>query len=218
MARVGISGDLLARTREKIKGMEKVEISLLGEYHPPTLRGDEPDLLQAIWGDKLHLKDVIPKNWCGETAGIKGYVTTNVEDGEDKDGVMVYKRYGIELKLSDKVIVPPRFDHWTATDLSNMHCMRGAIEHGSKVAEIQTRWADINKKVIEFLSSCKSLNEAVKLWEEIKFYIHDDDLKRLETKTSSNPKESKAAEILASINKDELVGAAVIARMASGGV
>lgn len=211
MAQVKITDSLLERTASKINQMMHVELKLLGEFTPPMLQGTEQEVLEAIWGKNLHLKDMIPPEWCSDRASIKASVTTNVPDTRE-NAPAEYHKYYFDVKFNNSILMPPKFDYWKEIDLSSVHAMRSTCEYADKHYEVAERWAKVKDKVMTFLRACKSLNEAIKLWADVEFYIDDDDLNRLGTKTAD--KDSRAAEILASMDTDELVGAAVIARMA----
>jgi hypothetical protein len=77
---------------------------------------------------------------------------------------------------------------------------------------MQIRWDNTENKIVEFLQSCKSLNEAVKLWPDVTLYVEKCDIDRMGVKREK-VKESKALEALKELDTDALVSNAVISRM-----
>jgi hypothetical protein len=68
--------------------------------------------------------------------------------------------------------------------------------------------------VLSFLQHCKSLNEALKLWPDIRIYIPQRYLDKAETVTKkAKAAESTALEHLKSIDTDNAVASAVMLRM-----
>jgi hypothetical protein len=87
------------------------------------------------------------------------------------------------------------------------------VEHRRTIDELNVKWADIKEQVIKFLRSAKSLNEALKLWPALALYISDSYISRVNDKVSRGATVSKAAEILAQIETDNITAAAVSAKM-----
>jgi len=97
--------------------------------------------------------------------------------------------------------------------------MASIFEYAVKYKEIEKRWETVNNKVVAFLRACKSANEAIKLWPDVKVYFDAEDVKRLEVKTErSGSKDSAAAAALAGIDTGEIMSAAVIARLSGASV
>jgi uncharacterized protein YdaU (DUF1376 family) len=91
------------------------------------------------------------------------------------------------------------------------------ITYHRQIADINSRWSKVQADVSKFLESCKSLNEAVKLWPDIKLYVPEQYIKRLNESVAREKKaqEANAAlEALQSIDTDFAVAAVVGARMA----
>jgi hypothetical protein len=97
--------------------------------------------------------------------------------------------------------------------------MASILDYAFKLNEIDTRWEIVRHKVTEFLRACKSANEAIKLWPDVKTYFDVEDVKRLEVKHGRlGNKDSAAAEALAGIDTSEIMSAAVIARLSGAQV
>jgi len=208
MAHVGISQNLIARTRDKIKKMRDAEFKLLGDEPNITFLPTDPYLLKVLWGEHLHLRNIIPSEWKGAAdrvpikvyfdAGTPSYTAslhvTSVGGVETPPGYAGYYSSALVVNADDPQIAV-------------------LVEFIHKKREIENRWDNVLRKVTDFLGNCKSLNEAVKLWEDVKIYIHSEDLGRLEVKREKAVKTNAAADFLATMDTEELVGAAVIARL-----
>lgn len=213
MAYVAISKDFRDRVTYKIQGMEKAELNSIGQEPPITLSPETPSLLDAVWKEHLHLRHVIPADWTSSMDSFSAKFELPVEGSEAKFS------HSFNIKLTDVMRTPPNFykyhhqvvDH-NASEFSHL------LDWVKKKQDINARWQKVLVQVQSFLENCKSANEAVKLWPDVKMYFDAHDIQRLETKTErSGSSTSNAAQVLAQMDVNELTGAAVIARM-SGAV
>lgn len=85
--------------------------------------------------------------------------------------------------------------------------------------EVATRWEETGKKVKEFLQTCRSLNQAVKVWPELVNFLPEDRRKRLEEDNKPKAKKERTTpapeEILGQINRDEIAADLVALRFAT---
>lgn len=222
MAHVAISRDFISRVEDKITIMRNAEIKVLGQEPALTLHPDSSVVLNAAWGQHLHLRNQMPAKWKNTSNSIRlMFNTTTVQTRVASDGtpedVPVACTFNVSSANNTQFELPPN-DYWHAThmvqpDDMNNPDIKQAIEYGNAKAEIEHRWLQIREKVVKFFQSCKSMKEAVTLWPECMMYIDADDIRRYETKVvKAASQDSEAAKVLAGINKDELVGAAVAAR------
>jgi len=92
--------------------------------------------------------------------------------------------------------------------------LQESIAHTRQVRDINTHWRKIGNDVVTFMRSAKSLNEALKLWPALELYIPESYVKKTaEKKAKSDAAMSKAQEILAGIDTDNITAAAVASRM-----
>lgn len=211
MAYVSISAALVERVNDKIFGMRQVEIKSLGEEPKLSLSMSDPFVHRTLWGEHLHLMNMLPKAWINE---VEKY-NIRIKMPESKD-----KPFLSTVFISNgKAIANPAHAYYASVyDVDHAEpALALMLEYAAKVRDTDKRWDDVKDKVINYLKNCKSLNEAVKTWPDVKYYIHEEDMKRLEVKREASTKSTSAADALADMNVDELVGAAVIARM-SGAV
>lgn len=212
MAFVGISRDFKERVERKINNMRNAELKTLGELPKATLPPNTPFILSLVWGEHLHLKNQMPQNWKGteDTVALK-----HVFEHESEK-----YSYTFNLSLTDKLETPPNFYRYSHMEVAKGIPELAAIEaYNTSYHEITLRWQTVKSKIINFLDSCKSANEAVKLWPDVKMYFDTDDVERLERKVErAGSPQSQAAQVLSSMDLGELQSAAVIARLSGAKV
>jgi len=207
MAFVGISSNLLSRVSNKIHKMEQAELKTLGEEPKVTLPPDNPNILRALWGEHLHLKNLIPATWKSEISNMRASVRIPLENDESKI-------YGYSIAFTGPTEAPMTHGYYQVYNLDvGLPELTEIHEYAAKHVDIAKRWHNVSNKITEYLKSCKSLNEAVKTWPDVTLYVDKEDLDRLEVKREKQVKSTAATEALADMNVDELVGAVVIARM-----
>lgn len=208
---VGITGELLRGVRRRIAGMSTKEINSLGEQ--PVVFVNESDIEAMVWGEYLHLKSQIPEHWMCQIAEVCGKVVCTLHCGD------LHEQY-FTASLVDglRMWAPPNLvcSH-QRFDLSELPAMKPLIVWATAMAEADKRWTEVEAQVTEFLSKCKSLNEALKLYPDLSVYIPEGALKKVAEKREVSTKEiiSAAKEALQSIDTDQLRAAAAIARMST---
>jgi hypothetical protein len=216
MAFVGISKDFMERVKVKINNMHQAELKTLGEVPTVSITDREPWVLKALWGDHVHLIDQMPENWMQTLQEVRLKVEINNPDLLDKAD----RQFNFKVNPPSKTVAPPNFNWYNETSVS-ADCPQIApvVEYATKFKEIQVRWINVTAQVTQFLYSCKSANEAVKLWPDIKMYFDQHDVQRLEVKTvRSGTAESEGAKKLAELDTSSLTSAAIIARMSGATV
>lgn len=219
MAFVGISRDFMQRVEQKIESMRRAEIMTLGETKPDlALHSTDPFFLQTVWGDHAHLQPQMPKEWINhqENVRLKFKIPGAARIKEHHN----WFDFRATCTSKDGFPIPPRYSHYDEKECDPNHpLMVSILDYALKLNEIDTRWESVATKVREFLSACKSANEAIKLWPDVKTYFDKYDVQRLEFKTTrSGSQESAAATALAGIDTGEIMSAAVIARLSGAQV
>lgn len=215
MAYVAISGDFNARVEEKIHKMLQAELATLGEEPVVHCTGQEPFITNTVWGEHVQLKDVVPDDWCNKPDDLN--VRFPIPDQVNDRGNPIH--YNFKLKFANGIKTPPGHGYYDTKDVPNSEPLLATlVDWAIKRQEIIARWSAVQDKIESFLAECKSANEAVKLWPDIKMYFNAQDVARLETKHGRSETQSKAAEVLAGINTDEVMSAAVIARLSGAQV
>ena len=219
MAFVAISKDFMQRVEGKIENMRRAEIQTLGNDRPElALHATDPFFMQTIWKEHAHLHAQMPSDWIGhqETIRLKFRVPEANRMAEHKN----WFDFRIRCTSQDGFPVPPRFNSYDEKECDGTNPLLASIlDYAVKLNEIDSRWDTVARKVTEFLRACKSANEAIKLWPDVKVYFHADDVQRLEVKAvRAGSKDSAAAAALAGIDTGEIMGAAVIARLSGAQV
>jgi len=212
MAYVAISGQLMDEVRSKINRMKEAELNSLPPSTDNLSFSYVPHDYEAmVWGEHLHLKSVIPATWMRYVEEIRG--TTEFTHNERTHKANLY------IKLGTKVAAPPipnASSYRADITMPATHPdMAVVIERNRQVLDITDKWSALSSKIRDFLNNCKSLNEAVKLWPDVRVYIPDSYMKRMLVKSERTAEKiSKASEFLKQIDTDHAIAAAVSARMA----
>ena len=214
MAFVGISKDFMERVTSKIRKMRDAEFKSIGDTPIISISDNEPWALKVLWGEHLHLKDQMPDKWKSKFDTVRLRVKIPIGTDENK---MWYEFHAKPVK---HILAPPNTD-WYASHIVDptVEQIAPIVEYATKFKEIEARWKNVTEQVLSFLQSCKSANEAVKLWPDVKMYFDQHDINRLEIKNvRNNTTESEAAKKLAELDTTSLTSAAVIARMSGAQV
>jgi hypothetical protein len=224
MAYVAISGELLNRVEEKINKMRTTEKMAIKE--PPNsinVSANDATALQIVWGDQLAIKDLMRPAWKRKTSNISLRVEIKMDHDSNNAHFQINTTNGEQFEVPCEE-ASSSYGSFTVRYNTEEECppiMAESIAYTKVVTEIDSRWVKIKKQVKEFLSNCKSLNEALKLWPDLRLYIPQTYIDRMEKNSPSAKKqaeESAALKALQSIDTDFLVAAAVGARMTQAAV
>lgn len=214
MAYVAISNQLMDEVRSKINRMKEAEVNSIPAVMDNLSFNSIPhDYEQLVWGEHYHLKDAIPSSWKRSVSELCGYTEY------EHNGRTIKTR--LFIKLGTKVGVPPDQNSYTAHfPISETHPdVAPVVARDKQVDDINTKWNAIHTKLRDFLNNCKSLNEAVKLWPDVRIYIPQSYMDRMLAKSERTAEKiSKASEFLKQIDTDTAIAAAVGARMAGAKV
>lgn len=219
MAFVGISKDFMQRVETKIEHMRHAEVKTLGDEKPKlSIHNTDPFFMQTYWGAHAPLYAQMPKEWVhhNETAYLK-FKIPGAQRTREMDN---WFDFHAKPTSSEGFPIPPRTSTYEARECDPTNpIMADILDYALKLNEIDTRWETVKAKVTQFLHACKSANEAIKLWPDVKTYFDQSDIARLEVKTTrAGSKDSAAAEALAGIDTGEIMSAAVIARLSGAQV
>lgn len=220
MAYVAISNDLKRDVRDCINNLHRAELGSMSGFDkfPGEITAD-PEALQlikaTIWGDMLDLEGRLAKYNFKTRVDLQVHYT-------DEDG-SVHTR---EVQI-DNVELPcfARSDknfHNYYMDVSVNASQHPVFERIAEVdrshRECNTRWATVISQVTTFVSKCKSLNEAIKLWPDVQRYTPKEYLDRVAKKVDKSSNKSEAADALAAIDVDMVNTSLVLARMSGAQV
>lgn len=207
MAYVAISGALRSSVMRNINTMRDKELELFfsAAVSPERVNVIEDWHLEMAWGEHLPLKQVIPQEWCVMQADV--HITTEDENSD---------RVTFKLIFDPKLPTPPKSEPYAfRATLARTHpFVAPRLEAHKRRLAVKKRWEKVKDDVGTFLGQCKSLNEALKLWPDLRVYIDQSDLNRVESKVVRS-KTSDALETLKKIDTDAAISSAVLARLAA---
>ena len=220
MATVGITKELRDRTKAVIDVMRTAE-----------RRNDIPEMLKDItvdashlynlgmWGAHMHLINQIPKDWLHKATDSNIFLVGDDENGARINAVARF------TGMKDAYQRPTNSYYSRIESTLTIDQLRAMPEETVGRTELLKRWDDtitamvidarwekIKVEVDQFLTKCKSLNEAVKLFPGVRMYIDRDDIERLERKLE-RPSQRKA--IVQGVDTDGLTAAAIAAKLSS---
>jgi len=219
MATVGITKELRDRVKSVISKMEYKEIRADVPELEKTYTMDASYLYHyGCWGkEHMHLIHEIPHDWLGKVTESNITVKGVMDDGltvlscnvrfngmnafsRPKEGY--YNRTESIIELHDLQAMPE-------VVLGRAELLK-RWEDAAVAKEISDRWVKVKNDIDDFLKKCKTLNEAVKLFPNVRLYIDGDDLERLDRKVERLTQRKKIVETMAT---DELTAAAIASKL-----
>lgn len=212
MAYVAISGELKTSVKEQIRNLERKDVGAIPDVPSSVSLDTIPeDLKDKVWGEHRHLEAMMPKDW----KVYRDDLTLKVKFVSD-DSIVHNTTFEVMFK-GDTLPCPPNTRPYSfAVEVDEYYPMVAEyLVYRKKVAEVETRWNKVKVDVMKFLENCKSLNEAIKLWPDIRIYIPKQYIERIEKKAERAVSNTSALDILKGIDTDGAVAAAIGARLAS---
>ena len=213
---VAISQRLISDVSRKVRDMQSKEQASVNARFPSvttvSFTGQEDWLHEELWGTNLHnlwKEGKLPAELQLRTATVQ-FSIKEVGNGNnhcgatvtgaprhrlvDKDGRFLYSS---AFKVAVSKDQDPQFGR--------------VYDYYKEANEVQVRWDKIGKQVQEFLNSCKSLNEGLKVWPDLRLYVPKEYLDKVEEKQArSKSASSQAAEKLKAMDLDTITTSAVI--------
>jgi hypothetical protein len=205
MAYVPISDRLRHDIRYNIRQMADKELNSINQ--PPY-----PDITAAMveakaWGEHYHLKPLMPEAWKSKNGrdGVHLY-------GFNAEGKRIMSHY--QYFPPGTIEFPPRCRTEFNFGIPELPSLVFWEEYQKQKQEVANRWDNINTSIVNYLDTCKSLNDALKHMEELQYYVPQHYLDKVALKLERTKKESGAKEKAAEIDKDALVAGVIAARLA----
>jgi hypothetical protein len=211
MAYVAISGELKENVKEQIKNLQRKDAgSIPAVSSGITLNTIPDDLKDKVWGEHRHLEAMMPKEW----KLFRDDLTLKTKFLLENSDVCITS---FEVSFNEPFACPPNTRPYSfAVEVDEHYSLVSEyLVYRKKVAEVDARWDKVRMDVLKFLENCKSLNEAIKLWPDIRIYIPKHYNERIETKAERTVSNTSALDILKGIDTDGAVAAAIGARLAS---
>jgi len=213
MAYVAISSQLKQDVASKISKLKDKETNTIKRPAPLMFQTLPQDAMQLLWGDKLHLQSQMPVEWQRKMDAVT--FTYRFDHGSQR-------RLSANARIDTSVAfyAPPNTNGYITIDsIKGNPYILPFYEYEMQVGDITGRWNKIRDEVNAFLTKCKSLNEALKLWPDLSHYIPKEYIDRVSKKSEkAQAKESEAMEFLKNMDTDGALAALVMSRMAEAGV
>jgi hypothetical protein len=175
----------------------------------------EDHVMDLIWAPEKELREHLAK--YDRQGEVRVTITHELETGRERD---------IRLNFANR---PLPCWHRTAGGYSAyVHIDMQSSDHPKfpelfermeNHIEANTRWDEVANQVAKFLETCKSANEAIKLWPDVARYLPQDVLDKVALKTEKVTKmESAAIAALRAMDMDSINASNVLARMAGATV
>lgn len=223
MAYVAISQSLREDIRRIIQSKSMTERNLLDR--PQTdmvLKPTDPLYTQfeaKMWGEHAALREQLPPEWCRNLASGRYHGSAEVsyldDAGESKTR---YVSVAMQVTFSPSIACPPNAETYNVgmrVDDANLDTyLAPIVQYENTTREITEKWNKVWDQVNGFLTNCKSLNQALKLWPDLRIYIPQPYLDKVNTvveRAKSN--ENAALEALKNVDTDAVVANAVMVRM-----
>jgi hypothetical protein len=224
MALVGKSKQLVDDLTSNIDRMRRAEQSSQ-ELKTTTVRlnvTEHPWLSELLWGP-LHGTEYAGHPALTQDQSVSMSVQIADRDGHARESPRnTYNNYDMTVAVEgaprwhDRILGAPQY----LQVLRAHHPHFQAFADWRKLSiETDARWHLIKSEVLAFVDTCKSLNEAVKLWPDIKRYVSQDYVDRLD-RVVDKVKSDKGAAALAKLklmDLDRIAASTVVARLATAG-
>jgi len=192
---------------------------------------DEREIIELIfWGEHLSYRDKLPKDWFEKlpSGSEFGLLHPECTLGEAKVSFQAWHTQGVRTVNDAMNSSAPAFtvilihDHLVPyspggycrtnnfTVDPNIHpAVKKAFDTAKSMLAFKEKWNAVQEKVTEFLESTKSVNEAVKLWPELRTFLAVEDQQRLDkegtTKKTRESRIDEARKLLAEIDTQSIV-------------
>lgn len=236
MALVRISKQLIEDVKHCTRNLQNREV---GEIPAPTdtsvalTAQHTPSLRALFWGEHAHLADLMPRDWCVNTkVFVLTTVTTHDDGHKETTSGICFAANSVEVPLPPKT--PTRYSHGhysaatmdvpyeivaeAAADPSHLHHLTAAplfamTEYEKAVRKVRKSWMAREAQIVQFLEKCKSLNEAIKLWPQVKLYVPKLYIDTVEMPVVRSQAVVRKEKVLADVNTDDLTAAAIAAKL-----
>lgn len=208
MAYVAVSKTLIGEVKQCIRRLRDAEVGQMGDYVSLlTATGKRPEIMELIvtelWAKEADLRERLSKYSKERSV----YVTVKRDDMELEIPVTVAAPCFLQIReySAYKMTLRPELTHHFEA------CLDTKAAHD----EANKRWNNVADQVTQFLDTCKSVNEAVKLWPDVRRYLPREAVDKLDAKTEKQTRDMTAVmNALKSIDMDAVSAGTVLARMA----
>ena len=225
---VRITSELTHNVCNHIQIMRDKEVRLnfgSGDYDKIfAVRGDCKDLEKLVWGEHLHLKQLMPTSWVKDIVSDYHphvYMEVMANEAATEDLITIEKKHHGKMKIvlsKPSFFVPPRHStghEYKITEDKLSGKLKELYDIWNQYRELHAKWLKISHDIVTYLRSAKSLNSAIKSWTELRAFIPQSFLDRVDAKPERTAERKKAEESLASIDRNLAVTSATLVKLAT---
>lgn len=177
---VGISEQLKREIRHQIQRMGAAQLQRISESthpFPEGLTGDEwrERIERQAWGDPIKVKDQLPKDWIKPHAEVDVYFHAG--------------NHRLEVRYSGDIIdFPPIHDARFRPDVDfqledlEPELVEKITRHFTLMNDTQQRYQATENEIMKLLGRCKSLNEAVIVFPDLRYFLTEEIKHKLDAK------------------------------------
>lgn len=210
---VAVSKELIQSIEDKIAKLKENEQNAIEKVpYRIELPSDDPVIMSLVWGQHIALKNMIPHEWKFKANRVD--FTTKTVEGQSLEFQVECTTDMFDCPYNKNARDGYQTKYYE-TNISNDHPMIAEyLAYRQKVSANDLKWKTVKSQVLQFIGQCKSLNEALKLWPDLRLYVKDSYLERIDKKVEKSKDESKALDALKNIDTDLAISAYVGARFA----
>lgn len=232
MALVRISKQLIQEVEGRINQLRSAEINEFprpaSEVPPTPGVNPEPLATHILWGEHLHLKSLMPSDWVKKAIRPQFNTLYTHDDGHNE------RTAAVSFEGSNVPVPPGSTTGWNgsvevkvpyfmveeavADEQSPFHAVAtrimAVVEYEKRSRKVTKAWTERQQQIVMFLNKCKSLNEAIKLWPEIKLYVPKSYIDTVETPVIRPQNVVRKEKALENVDTEGLTAAAIAARLA----
>lgn len=225
MAYVATTEKTIEQIRRNIEAMQNAEIATTGGLVPKfneimEIKELREEIEASAWGEFIDLRNRLTDrmSWRGNVTIYVYYnnPNSNVLSGTKHTAVTIkVEKFPFGMLPNDTYYKLTSYDYAFPCGHEHPH-IQDIQQLLMEIDEIKTRWEKVSKQMLTFIRSAKSINEAVKLWPDVKAYLPKDIIDRLEEKsTRKESTVSSAAAVLEKMDIETIKQSAVIGKMLS---
>lgn len=224
MTYAAVTDKALKEIRMHITSMANAELATLDnvsvEFNKivqiPELR---EEIEVAAWGEFVDLRHRLAQRLCcAGTIEISVYYKNDAADSKTAATASVkIDKFPFGILRNDEYYKLTLYKYAFRYDHEHAH-IQGLMHLLAERSEVQERWGKVMQQVIQFVRNAKSINEAVKLWPDLKAYLPRGIIVKLEEKAGRKQTANSAAKtLLEKMDIETLKHSAVISKMLQKG-
>lgn len=215
MAYVPTNESVISSIRSKIKELHSAELqNLIKTSNPIKSETSDPRMVDIVqrkhWGEHLPLRDTVPAAWLQ----TKDEAVINFSGFPGNYHVTVKTKQPMKFQPRTEVYHAPKI-RAHADDIGDAELVKQISEFCVLRKAVSDRWEAVVNQVVTYLRTCKSLNEAVKHYPDIRLFCPPDIISRLDKKVEKAERSTAAASQVATMDTSLISASAVAASLAS---